>query len=528
MINRLNLRILAAFAALGVCTMMQPVSASPDTGFTYQGVLKEADAPLNADADLWCTLWDAATGGAQVGPVVAVDAITIVDGLFTVELDFGVDPYTPNESLWLEIAVRSPSGTGGFTTLTPRQRLTPAPFSLATRGLRVDADGNWYGDAGAAIGNDATIGLGGTWYPEYAHHYDLSGIVTDFSLSNLWSFNRTYATADPGEPVSDLAFYGFDAETFVPETQTGDFNVLNAGYAEVLHYGSGAASYIIGQYAGTIMQTPSSTYAMSGLYAQNWPSMGAQVTAVQGIETYALIGLDDSDPTVVTNNTGLLVYTPYPYASATVVNNYGIYLQDQNVADVENYAIYSEGGDVYFNGDLEVTGNVSKGGGSFKIDHPLDPTNKYLYHSFVESPDMKNIYDGVVITNAQGYAQVSLPDWFTALNGDFRYQLTVIGQFAQAIIAEEISNNRFGIRTDQPNVKVSWQVTGIRRDAYANAHRIPVEEVKPDGARGRYLHPEAFGRPRSLGEERSSREQSGEVSPPPVGKATANVRRGSR
>jgi hypothetical protein len=147
----------------------------------------------------------------------------------------------------------------------------------------------------------------------------------------------------------------------------------------------------------------------------------------------------------------------------------------------------------YFGGDVNVTGNLSKGGGSFKIDHPLDPANKYLYHSFVESPDMMNLYNGNVTTDAQGNAVINLPDWFEALNRDFRYQLTVIGQFAQAIVAGEIANRQFGIKTDKPNVKVSWQVTGIRQDAWANAHRIPVEQLKPEGERGLYLHPELFG-----------------------------------
>ena len=49
------------------------------------------------------------------------------------------------------------------------------------------------------------------------------------------------------------------------------------------------------------------------------------------------------------------------------------------------------------------------------------------------------------------------------------------------------------IRTSKPSVKVSWQVTGIRHDAYANAERIPVEEDKPSQERGHYLHPELFG-----------------------------------
>jgi hypothetical protein len=90
---------------------------------------------------------------------------------------------------------------------------------------------------------------------------------------------------------------------------------------------------------------------------------------------------------------------------------------------------------------------------------------------------------------------VALSEWFEVLNRDFRYQLTVIGQFAQAIVSSEIANGQCSIKTDKPNIKVSWQVTGIRHDAWANAHRIPVEEMKPEQERGFYLHPELFGAP---------------------------------
>ena len=152
-----------------------------------------------------------------------------------------------------------------------------------------------------------------------------------------------------------------------------------------------------------------------------------------------------------------------------------------------------------FNGDVEVTGNLSRGGGSFKIDHPVDPEKKYLYHSFVESPDMKNIYDGNVVTDENGEARVTLPNYFEALNRDFRYQLTVIGMFAQAIVADEVKGNRFVIRTSAPNVKVSWQVTGIRQDAFANKNRIKVEVEKSERERGYYLHPGAFNQPQERG-----------------------------
>jgi hypothetical protein len=153
----------------------------------------------------------------------------------------------------------------------------------------------------------------------------------------------------------------------------------------------------------------------------------------------------------------------------------------------------------YFQGNINVTGNCTGCAGPTRMDHPLDPENKYLYHSTVQSPDMKNVYDGNVTTDEYGEAVVVLPDYFEAFNRDFRYQLTVVGRFAQAIISQQVKDNRFTIKTDKPFVTVSWQVTGIRQDPYANAHRSPVEEDKPAGERGKYLHPTEWGQPESKG-----------------------------
>ncbi len=149
----------------------------------------------------------------------------------------------------------------------------------------------------------------------------------------------------------------------------------------------------------------------------------------------------------------------------------------------------------YFDGDVEVTGNLSKGGGSFKIDHPLEPENKYLYHSFVESPDMMNVYNGNIILDNNGEAIVELPEWFEALNKDFRYQLSCIGGYAPVYIDEEISNNSFKISGGTPGMKISWQITGIRQDPYANENRIQVEVEKPDKEKGHYLHYKAYNQP---------------------------------
>jgi len=145
--------------------------------------------------------------------------------------------------------------------------------------------------------------------------------------------------------------------------------------------------------------------------------------------------------------------------------------------------------------DVDIQGTLSKSAGSFKIDHPLDPENKYLYHSFVESPDMMNVYNGNIILDNNGEAIVELPEWFEVLNKDFRYQLTCIGGYAPVYIAEEISNNSFKISGGTPGMKISWQVTGIRQDPYANENRIQVEVEKPDKETGHYLHYKEYNQP---------------------------------
>ncbi len=154
---------------------------------------------------------------------------------------------------------------------------------------------------------------------------------------------------------------------------------------------------------------------------------------------------------------------------------------------------------VYENGNGGISGNFSKGGGSFKIDHPLDPENKYLYHSFVESPDMMNVYNGNVILDDNGEAMVVMDEWFEALNRDFRYQLTSISAPGPNLfIAEKIKKNSFKIGGGNPGSEVSWQVTGIRQDPFANENRIETEVMKENFNRGKYLHAKEWAKVKGL------------------------------
>ena len=170
----------------------------------------------------------------------------------------------------------------------------------------------------------------------------------------------------------------------------------------------------------------------------------------------------------------------------------GVYAHNlTNTGNAVYLGTRSLGGDFF--GEVFFHNHISKLGGGFQIDHPLDPANKYLSHSFVESPDMKNIYDGMVVLDASGEAEVKLPDWFEALNSDFRYQLTCLGGYAPVYIAGEIHDHSFTIAGGRAGMKISWQVTGTRQDAWANAHRVRVEIEKPVEEQGYYLAPELHG-----------------------------------
>ncbi|MBI5215387.1 MAG: hypothetical protein HY960_06500 [Ignavibacteriae bacterium] len=149
----------------------------------------------------------------------------------------------------------------------------------------------------------------------------------------------------------------------------------------------------------------------------------------------------------------------------------------------------------YFFGDVFITGTLN-GHTPLLIDHPLDPANQTLTHSFVESSEMMNVYNGNVLLDASGSAIVTMPDWFELLNTDFRYQLTSLGAPGPNLyIAEEITKNTFKIAGGTPGGKVSWQVTGVRNDPYARAHPAQVEQIKNDRERGKYYSPELYNQP---------------------------------
>ena len=128
--------------------------------------------------------------------------------------------------------------------------------------------------------------------------------------------------------------------------------------------------------------------------------------------------------------------------------------------------------------------------------------NKLLFHSFVESPDVKNFYDGEVILDALGETKITLPDYFETLNRDYRYQLSATDRpMPNLHIKSEVRANEFEIAGGAPGGLVSWQVTGTRKDPYIIANPIEVEVLKSETAlvkRGEYIHEQVRPRLPSL------------------------------
>ncbi len=171
------------------------------------------------------------------------------------------------------------------------------------------------------------------------------------------------------------------------------------------------------------------------------------------------------------------------------------------VAPVETLAA-----SIQANGNFAAAGSITGTAKFFEIDHPVDPANKTLRHACIESDEYKNVYDGIVVSDSTGYATIQLPQWMTALNESFRYQLTIIDEsdsgdaLMWARVARKIDDsNSFTIRTSGPNIEVSWMVTGVRKDAWAKANPFAPEADKAPTDAGKYLTPAAHGRPASEG-----------------------------
>jgi hypothetical protein len=422
------------------------------TEFTYQGHLEQAGVPVNDTADFLFSLFTDAVGGTQIGVTLGVSNVTVTDGLFSVQLGFGSAAFSGDQR-FLEIAVRSPAGSGSYTTLTPRQPLTAAPYALYAL-----SSGAPWATSGNNIHNTNT-GNVAVGHDTAAYKLDvltdgtaaIKGVSSDTQVGGVGVYGQNDGPGGNGVVGLNTAAGGTGCGVWAQSDSSTGRGLIAYGQTAVFGYGYPySAQEIGGQFVA---------YSTTGLGVYGFVGAGSGATK-------AILG----------------------------------------------ECLSPSGHAVYAAGNFAATGTKS-----FRIDHPLDPENKYLVHYCSEGPEPLNVYRGTVTLNAAGEALVELPYYFATINKDPSYTLTAVGApMPRLHVAEEIDEAAlsagaqltpgqaapscsFRIAGGVPGAKVSWRVEAVRNDLWVQQYGAPVEVDKPEAERGTYQHPDLYGQPRERG-----------------------------
>jgi hypothetical protein len=331
----------------------------------------------------------------------------------------------------------------------------------------------------ASTGNSSAAVLG-TSIGTTGTHFGVAGI--NFSATGVGVLGSASAT---GGTTS----LGLQGQT----TTTGTGSTGSSGLAG----GTSGVTY------GMVGQTNSTTNSARGLFGlaagttgTTYGFWGASNSGVgvgvvgNAIGAGASLGLQGQNTSTTNNAIG-----SSGLAAGATGRTYGVYGQSNSGNNTAASGVYGFAAVPAVAWGIYTPHWLGGGTKAFFIDHPLDPENKYLTHYCSEGHEPLNVYSGNIKTDANGLATVTLPAYVEGANTDFRYQLTCMGQLANAVIKEKLQNNRFVILTDKPNVEVSWQLSGVRNDPtlrYLIKGR-PVEMAKDADARGKYLLPQAYG-----------------------------------
>ncbi len=433
-VTQMKRSILVAGVVAGM-TLLAPSLSGQTTAFTYQGRLDAAGSPASGLHDFRFALFDAAEGGQQVGDLLCADDVDVVDGLFTVILDFDQQFATPQQR-HLEIEVRRDTGlncsnAAGFVELVPRQEITAAPIaSHATSAFALHAPDGSPKNA-VFVDNDGKVGIGTT------------------------------------TPVVKLDVRG------------GPMLVENVGDEADLLWLASERSWVFRQ-EGVGAETALKLQSIGGGGNKNFV-----------IQTDGFVGIGTTTPTtklfvVSASSNAIFGSTSAP----GLIGVTGVSTGGSGGIGVRGTGL-PPGFGVFAVGNLGASGNKS-----FRIDHPLDPEHKFLRHYCSEGPEPLNVYGGTVTTNDNGFASVILPDYFESINRDPRVQLTVedaSDDFVLVKVVGPVRDGVFALRTSKPHVKVYWEVKAVRNDLWVQRYGAPVEEDKPAAEHGLYQHPELYG-----------------------------------
>jgi hypothetical protein len=356
--------------------------------------------------------------------------------------------------------------------------------AIGVRGLTASSSGGTtgvLGEATATSGGNLSAGVRGISYSTGSQGIGVYGIQNGSGIGVRGETPIGWGVygSTGGVNANNYGVYGLSAANSGPGSGVFGRTGSSAGYGV---YGHNAINSTFGYLGG-------GTHAVYG--EVNGGPLWAVFGINRGASGNAIAGEAHGDGTGVTGRSvqgvgvvGFAVGAGGLYIPQAGVSGYSI--AAPGVAGINNSGGYG----VYCVGNFAVTGNKA-----FQIDHPLDPANAYLNHYCSEGPEPLNIYRGNIVLDTNGEAWIQLPDYFESINRDWSYQLTCVGGFAPVYIAQEIQHNRFKIAGGRPGMKISWRVEAVRNDRWIQQHKSPVEQQKPIGQRGLYLHPELYGQP---------------------------------
>ncbi len=551
--------ILAPFLVFSAAATAQPLS----TEFTYQGELRNGASLATGLHDFRFRLYDSLAGGTPQGQVLCADNVSVTNGRFSILLDFGAQ--FAGQKRFLEIQTRADTGldcsnVGGFVLLFPRQELTAAPnaaFALA-----------------AASSTNATQ-LGGQPPSHYTSAANLTGALPGVSLSGSYPAavnitNPANTFAGSGAGLINLNAAAISSGTLADARLSGNIPRLNAANifsnstnafmgalgigtaspTHTLHIANPLPTIAIHDTDSTSQQVGYISYRDSANAERAWVGFGTAgspdfslVNARPGgnINLLPLAGKVTIGTTEVVGQRLLTVDSgTNNCAHFQSISDITSTLQAINLASSGGALAISAtsngtGGIGLFGAALSGTGGVyavfgnttsanpsanalyaqgrltATGTKSFRIDHPADPANKYLFHYCAESDEVINFYSGKATLNENGEAVVELPSYFAAINRDPRYTLTALGAPMPLLhIATEIDDGalsaaaaarpgaaiprcRFSISGGVPGGKVSWRIDAVRNDEWMKRCAAPVEADKPGTEIGTFQHPEFYG-----------------------------------
>ncbi|HPI18986.1 MAG TPA: hypothetical protein PKY56_01315 [Candidatus Kapabacteria bacterium] len=524
------------FVALFFIAISISFSQAPNT-ISWQGILQDSEGNnLTGNHNLTLKLYEVATGGTAAWTETH-NAVSVENGLVNLALGSVTSPNISfDKQYWLEITV-------GEGTPLPRIKLSSVPYSLyskKTSGI-IENDSIVLKDSlgitrmvfNPNSGTFKMMNNDTVWYemsvnsPLRIHRSDAFAGVSVFeytqngkkivehrnNMSNIITYKKE-ESLDPETHDNTTTEYRYDLDGNLLSTEENIYyNATGTTYNEVSIMNSeGNIQKIYKEWQYSIGAT--------------WPNTPGTINR-EVWENGALISKTSSNPN---SNSNVIVSPEYgeEYSAKTEQNTEGtslkhstlnqFYNQLRNSGSLGGYKIgvgsdnsdvsagftfdqfgavhvnptnnnpffvqgnLSTVGNSYTNGNQTITGNLNVSGTkNFMIEHPDDPENKYLFHAAIESDQVLNQYSGNVVTNSEGMAIVKLPDYVEKINKNFRYQLTVIGDFAQAIILKKIANSQFTIKTDKPNIEVSWLIIGERNDIYMQENPfVPVREKETE------------------------------------------------